>query len=140
MFLYYLLSWIDDIYVRASHMIYLVHCRLPPIVASMLIDHGDLDTLLVMHACLITPIIFGCSRIIYLHTMKCSLVLSYDEHDAYTCWVFYHTNESFCTSANLICFSKCLSMFFHFEGFTIRCRYATTWSCEGIHDVQDQLF
>ena len=29
-------------------------------------------------------------------------------------------------------------MFFHFEGFTRRCRHATTWSCEGIHDVQHQ--
>ena len=93
-------------------MIYLVHCRLFPIVASMLIDLGDLDTLLVMHACLIEPIAFGCSRIICLHTMQCSLVISYDEHDAYTCWVSYHTNDRFCTSANLICFSKCLSCSF----------------------------
>ena len=83
MFHSYLLSWVDDIYAHASHMIYFVHCRLPPIVAS--IDHGDLDTLLVMHDCLIEPLVFGCSRIICLHTMKCSLVLSYDEHDAYTC-------------------------------------------------------
>ena len=44
--------------------------------------------------------------------MKCSLVLSYDEHDAYTCWVSYHTNDRFCTSANLICFSECLSCSF----------------------------
>ena len=82
MFNSYSLSWVDDIYSRASHMIHLVHCRLPPIVASMLIDLGDLDTLLVMHACLIEPIVFGCSRIICLHTMKCSLVLCYDAHDA----------------------------------------------------------
>ena len=67
MFHYYLLSWVDDVYVHASHMIHLV-----------------------MHACLLAPILFGCSCIICLHTMKCSLVLSYDEHDAYTCWVFYH--------------------------------------------------
>ena len=58
MFHYYLFSWVDDIYVHASHMIYFVCCRLPPIVASMLIDHGDLDTLLVMHACLIEPIVW----------------------------------------------------------------------------------
>ena len=68
--------------------------------------------LLVMHACLIEPPVFGCSYIICLHTMKCSLVLSYDEHDAYTCWVSYHTNDRFCTSANLICFSECLSCSF----------------------------
>ena len=55
---------------------------------------------------------YTCSRIICLHTMKCSLVLSYDEHDAYTCWVSYHTNDRFCTSANLICFSECLSCSF----------------------------
>ena len=78
----------------------------------MIIDLGDLDTLLVMHACLIAPIIFGCSRVICLHTMKCSLVLSYDEHDAYTCWVSYHMNDRFCISANLICFSECLSSSF----------------------------
>ena len=111
-FHYYLLSWVDDAYVHASHMIYFVHCRLPPIVASMLIDRGYLDTLLVMHACLIEPIVFGCSRIICLHTMKCSLVLSYDEHDVSTCWVFYCTNDRF--SANLICFSECLPCSFIF--------------------------
>ena len=82
MFHSYSLSWVDDIYVHASHMIYLFYCRLFPIVASLLIDLGDLDTLLVMHACLIEPLVFGCSCIICLHTMKCSLVLSYDEHDA----------------------------------------------------------
>ena len=47
MFLSYSLSWVDDIYIHASHMIHHVHCRLPPIVASMIIDLGDLDTLLV---------------------------------------------------------------------------------------------
>ena len=96
MFHYYLLSWVDDIYAHASHMIYLDHCLLCPLVASfistciecnhtMLIDLGDFDTLLVMHACLIEPMLFGCSRIICLHTMQYSLVISYDEHDAYTC-------------------------------------------------------
>ena len=70
MFHYYLLSWVDDIYAHASHMIYLVYCRLPPIIASMLNDLGDLDILLVTHACLIEPIAFGCSRIICLHTMQ----------------------------------------------------------------------
>ena len=66
MFHYYLLSWVDDIYAHASHMIYLDHCLLCPLVASfistcigcnytMLIDLGDFDTLLVMHACLIEP-------------------------------------------------------------------------------------
>ena len=44
--------------------------------------------------------------------MKCSLVLSYDGHDAYTCWVSYHTNARFCIYANLICFSECLSCSF----------------------------
>ena len=78
----------------------------------MLIDRGDLDILLVMHACLIEPIVFGCSCIICLHTIKCSIVLSYDLHDAYTCWVSYHTNARFCISANLICFSECLSCSF----------------------------
>ena len=123
MFHYYLLSWVDDIYAHASHMIYLDHCLLCPLVASfistciecnhtMLIDLGDLDTLLVMHDCLIEPLVFGCSYIICLHTMKCSLVLSYDEHDAYTCWVSYHTNDRFCISANLIRFSECLSRSF----------------------------
>ena len=104
-------------------MICLHHCLLSPLVASlispciecqlaMLIDCGDLDILFVKHACLLEPTIFGCSCIICLHTMKCSLVLSYDEHDAYTCWVSYHTNDRFCTSANLICFSECLSCSF----------------------------
>ena len=99
MFHSYSLSWVDEIYALASHMIYLDHSRLSPLVPSlippciecqlaMLIDRGDLDMLLVKHACLLEPIVFGCSRIICLHTMKCSLVLSYDEHDAYTCWVF----------------------------------------------------
>ena len=78
----------------------------------MIIDLGDFDTLRVMHVCLIEPIVFGCSRIICPHTMKCSLVLSYDEHDAYTCWVSHHTNARFCISANLICFSECLSCSF----------------------------
>ena len=123
MFHSYSLSWVDDIYVHASHMIYLDHCLLCPLVASfistciecnhtMLIDLGDFDNLLVMHACLIEPIVFCCSCILCLHTKKCSLVLSYDEHDAYTCWVSYHTNDRFCTSANLICFSECLSCSF----------------------------
>ena len=109
MFHSYSLSWVDDIYVHASHVIYLDNCLLYPLVAplichysecthAMLIDHGDLDVFLVMHACLIEPIVYGCSRIICLHTMKCSLVHSYDEHDAYTCWVYYHTNDRFCTS------------------------------------------
>ena len=126
MFHYYTLSWVDDIYVHASHMIYLDHCLLCPLIASlistciecnhtMLIDLGDIDTLLVMHACLFEPNAFGCSCIICLHTMKCSLVLSYDEHDAYTCWVSYHTNDRFCISANLICFSECLSCSFILE-------------------------
>jgi len=95
MFHSYSLSWVDDIYVHASHLICHDHCLLSPLVASlispciecqlaMLIDLGDLDTLLVMHACLIEPIVFGCSCIICLHTMKCSLVPSYDELDAYT--------------------------------------------------------
>ena len=77
----YSLSWVDDIYVHASHMIYLDHCLLCPLVASfistciecnhtMLIDLGDFDTLLVMHACLIEPIVLGCSCIICLHIMK----------------------------------------------------------------------
>ena len=119
MFHSYSLSWVDDIYVHASHLICHDHCLLSPLVASlispciecqlaMLIDLGDLDTLLVMHDCLIEPLVFGCSYIISLHTMKCSLVLSYDEHDAYTCWVSYHTNVRFCIYANLICFSECL--------------------------------
>ena len=90
MFHYHSLSWIDDIYVHASHTIYLDHCLLCPLVASlistcsecnhtMIVDFGDFDTLLVMPACLIEPIVFDCSRIICLHTMKCSLVLSYDD-------------------------------------------------------------
>ena len=70
MFHSYSLSWVDDIYVHASHLICLDHCCLPPIVASMLIDLRDLDILLVMHDCLLEPIVFGCSRIICLHTMK----------------------------------------------------------------------
>ena len=119
--------WVDDVYLHASHIIYLAHCQVSPLVASlippciecqpsMLIDRGDLDTLLVMHACLIEPIVFGCSRIIIcLHTMKFPLVLSYDEHDAYTCWVSYHTNDRFCTSANLILFFECLSCYFILE-------------------------
>ena len=44
--------------------------------------------------------------------MKCSLVLSYDEHDAYTCWVSYHMNDRFCTDTDFICFSECLSCSF----------------------------
>ena len=35
-----------------------------------------------------------------------------DEHDAYTCWVSYHTNNRFCNTAKLICFSECLSCSF----------------------------
>ena len=123
MFHSYSLSWVDDIYVHASHLICLDHCLLSPLVASlispciecqltMLIDLGDLDTLLVMHAWLIAPIVFGCSRIICLHTMKCSLVLSYDEHDAYTCWVSRPSNDRSCFCTNLICFSKCFSCSF----------------------------
>ena len=67
MFNSYSLSWVDDIYARASHMIYLDHCLLSLLVAplistcsecnhAMLIDLGDFDTLLVMHACLIETI------------------------------------------------------------------------------------
>ena len=96
MFHSYLISWVDDVYVHASHMIYLDHCLLCPLVSSlistciecnhtMLVDLGDLDTLLVMHACLIEPIALGCSCIICLHTMTRSLVLSYDKHDENTC-------------------------------------------------------
>ena len=81
MFHYYLLSWVDDIYAHASHMIYRDHCLLCPLVASlispciecqlaMIIDLGDLDTILVMHACLIEPLVLGCSCIICLHIMK----------------------------------------------------------------------
>ena len=81
MFHSYSLSWVDDIYAHASHLICHDHCLLSPLVASlispcieyqlaMLIDHGDLDIFHVMHACLIEPIVFGCSHIICLHTMK----------------------------------------------------------------------
>ena len=70
MFHSYSLSWVDDIYVHASHVTYLDHCLLSPLVASlistcseckhtMLIDLGYFGTLLVMHACLIEPIVFG---------------------------------------------------------------------------------
>ena len=59
MFHSYSLSWVDDIYVHASHKIYLDHCLLCPLVASlistcsecnhtMIIDLGDFDSLLVM--------------------------------------------------------------------------------------------
>ena len=78
----------------------------------MLIDLGDFDTLLVMHDCLIEPIAFGCSRTICLHTMQYSLVISYDEHDTYTCWVSRPSNDRSCFCTNLICFSKCLSCSF----------------------------
>ena len=123
MFHSYSLPWVDDIYVHASHLICHDHCLLYPLVASfistciecnrtMLIALGDFDTLLVMHACLIEPIVLGCSCIICLHTMTCSLVLLYDEHDAYTCWVSYLTNDRCCICTNLICFSECLSCSF----------------------------
>ena len=79
MFHSYLLSWVDDIYVHATHMIYIDHCHLSPLVASlitciecnnaMFVDLGDFDTLLEMHTCLIEPIALGCSRILCLHTM-----------------------------------------------------------------------
>ena len=103
MFLSYLLSWVDDIYVHATHMIYIDHCHLPPIVASLiftysecnraiLVDIGDFDTLLVMHTYLIEPIALGCYRIMCLHVMPLYLVLSYDKNDASTCWVFSLTN------------------------------------------------
>ena len=78
----------------------------------MLVDLGDFDTLLVMHTCLIEPIAFGWSRILCLHTMHHTLVLSYDKNDASTCWVFSRTNARFCIHANLICFSERLSCSF----------------------------
>jgi len=100
MFHYYLLSWVDDIYAHASHMIYLDHCLLSPLVASlispciecqlaMLIDRGDLDILLLTHACLFKPIVFGCSCILCFHTIP-HLVLSYDKNDENTCWLSHH--------------------------------------------------
>ena len=64
-----------------------------------------------MHACLLQPIVFGCSHILCFHTMP-HLVLSYDKHDENTCWVSHHSNDRFCISANLICFSECLSCSF----------------------------
>ncbi len=122
MFHYYTLSWVDDIYVHASHMIYLDHCLLCPLVASListcsecnhtrLIDLRDLDILLVMHASLIQPILFGCSCIICFHTIP-HLVLSYDKNDESTCWVSYHSNDRCYICTNLICFSECLSCSF----------------------------
>ena len=37
---------------------------------------------------------------------------SYDKNDENTCWVSHHSNDRFCISANLICFSECLSCSF----------------------------
>ena len=107
----YSLSWVDDIYVHASHMIYLVHYHLPPIIASMLIDLGDFDTLRVMHACWFEPIVFGCSCLLFFHSIP-HIVISYDKNDENTCWVSHHSNDRFCIYANLICFSECLSCAF----------------------------
>ena len=115
--------WVDGIYVLASHMIYHDHCPLSPFVASlistcseckhaMLIDLGDLDILLVMHACLHELNVFGCTRIICFHTMPHSLVPSYDKNDDDTCWVSHHTNDWFCIHANLICFFDYLLCYF----------------------------
>ena len=78
----------------------------------MLINLGDLDTLLVMHACLSELNVFGCASILCLHTMPYTLVLSYDKNDENTCWVSYHSNDRFCIYANLVCFSECLSCSF----------------------------
>ena len=120
--------WVDSIYVHASHMICLDHCHLSPLVASlifpcsecnhaMLIDIeialafsfmlGDLDILLVKHACLNELNVFGCARIHMLPYHATSLVPSYDKNDEDTCWVSHHMNDRFCIHANLICFSKC---------------------------------
>ena len=43
----------------------------------------------------------------YYEILPCPFL---DDHDASTCWVFYGTNDRF--SANLICFSECLSCSF----------------------------
>src|SRR4051812_19711161 len=51
----------------------------------MLIHHGDLDILLVMHACLFELNVYGCASILCLHTMPYTLVLSYDMNDDDTC-------------------------------------------------------
>ena len=118
MFHSYSPSWVDDIYIHASHVIYLDHCLLSSLVAplichysecthAMLIYLGDLGILLVKRACLIKPNVFGCNRIICFHFMP-HLVLSYVKNDENTCWVFHHTNDRFCFQANLICFSECL--------------------------------
>src|SRR3954463_6626005 len=68
----------------------------------------------VMNACLIEPIVFGCSCILCFHTIP-HLVLSYDKNDENTCWVSYHTNDRCCICTNLICFSECLPCSFIFK-------------------------
>ena len=40
MFHYYLLYWVDDIYIHASHVIYLYHCLLSALVAPLICHYS----------------------------------------------------------------------------------------------------
>ena len=48
----------------------------------MLIDPRDFETLLVMHACLLEPIVFGCSFIPY-HTLSFLMIRMMKTHVGY---------------------------------------------------------
>ena len=70
---------------------------------------------IVIHICISTSHlhtcphdIFACARLICLHAMSQSFVKPYALHDDDTCLVNHLLNAWFCTSANHICFSKCL--------------------------------
>ena len=107
--------WVDDVYLHVTHIIYLAHCQLSSLVASLILpcgecNHvmfiylGDLDILNVTHACFIALNAFGCSSILCLHTMHYTLVLSYDKNVENTCWLFRHMNDRFCISASSFVF------------------------------------
>ena len=59
-----------------------------------------------LHACFHDDL--DCAQFICLHAMSQSFVTPHAMLDDHTCWVNHLLNAWFCTTANHICFSKCL--------------------------------
>ncbi|KAI5013815.1 hypothetical protein ZWY2020_047307 [Hordeum vulgare] len=79
-------------------------------------DHEVDACYIVTHICIPTSPLHTCfhdcimcAQFICLHGMPQSFVTPYDMHDDNTCSMIHHLNAWFCSNANHVCFSKCLS-------------------------------
>lgn len=88
---HYLLSWVDDIYAHASHMIYLDHCLFCYKCSSHAVDDNHLYALHMIHiaSCHISPCV--ASLMLDLPCIECNndSLLAHEPHSilAYI-WIF----------------------------------------------------